>query len=81
MFTASLSSTPLSNRFSVLLFRASQLQQLIKHERKHQNVDGLRLMRLNALRLKILNSLYASLQPAQPVLIPVPARCTHKHKG
>lgn len=67
-------STSLSSRFSGLLFRASKLKALIDSERRHTPDNGLRLMRLNSLRLRVLASLYATLQDglALRALQPVP---------
>lgn len=48
----------IERKFTSLLFRASKLQQLIDNERRGTAGSGLRLMRLNSLRLRVMNSLY-----------------------
>lgn len=68
-------SAQLSSKFSSLLFRAARLREMMEREKRRAKVDGLRLMRLNRLRLKVMENLHALLSPA---LQPVPVRLSRR---
>lgn len=51
-------TTKINAKLSSLLFRANKLQQLIENERRVKGSNSLRLMRLNTIRLRVLNSMH-----------------------
>lgn len=62
-------ATQLTSRFSGLLLRSARLQRLFDEEKRRKRRSNLRLLRVNALRLKVQESLYKlALQPA-PIMV------------
>lgn len=62
-------TTKISGRFSRLLLRSAHLQQMFEQEMRRKRRNNLRLMRLNALRLKVQECIYQlAVQPA-PALV------------
>lgn len=62
-------ATTITSRFSHLLLRSARLQQMFDREKSDKHRSNLRLMRLNALRLKVQENIYQlALRPA-PVLV------------
>ncbi len=62
-------ATQLTSRFSGLLLRSARLQRLFDEEKRRKRRSNLRLLRVNALRLKVQESLYKlALQPT-PIMV------------
>lgn len=68
-------ATKLSSRFSGLLLRSARLQRLFEQEKNRKRRSNLRLLRVNALRLKVQESLYQlALHPAPAMARVKPSR-------
>lgn len=63
-------ATTITSRFSHLLLRSARLQQMFDQEKSHKRRSSLRLMRLNALRLKVQENIYQLALRPVPVLAP-----------
>lgn len=62
-------STKLTSRFSGLLLRSARLQRLFELEKSRKRRSNLRLLRVNALRLKVQESIYQLVLRPAPVLV------------
>lgn len=61
-------ATKLTSRFSGLLLRSARLQRLFEQEKSRKRRSNLRLLRVNALRLKVQESIYRLALRPVPVL-------------
>jgi hypothetical protein len=62
-------ATKISGRFSRLLLRSAVLQQMFEQEMSRKRRSNLRLMRLNALRLKVQECIYQLAVRPAPALV------------